>query len=329
MSYDSVWPRLVLAGCLAVALLGVAPAGHAATGHSTLLTVAVHPSTVLVGGVLAVSGKAVPALPGVGVTVLRLQAGHWHTLGHALESATGSYSLSVRAPSKPGLVSLRVIRSATATARAGVSQTLGVHVVTAVFKVRTHATTPVALGTPITVFGTVSPAAAGVVELQRRLGGRWIALATSKLTRSTFTLKAAEPAGTYTLRVRSPMTRTRAAGLSPAFSVVVRPRTPPPPIPPATVPGAPAVTVSFGAGSATVTWTPPADGGAAITGYRVSRDGTDPGGFGVYTANVAANVFSWTFLQLKTGEPYTFTVVAANAVGAGPAGSVTAGGSGP
>ena len=78
-----------------------------------------------------------------------------------------------------------------------------------------------------------------------------------------------------------------------------------------------------------MSWTSPSDGGSAITGYRASRDGTDTGGFGAYTATVAGGVFSWTFDQLKTGEPYTYSVIAMNEAGSGPPGSVTAGGSGP
>ena len=347
----SRWLRSVTVAGLAVALLGVGPAGHASTSRSTRIALAVTPSTSLVRGPLVLVGKAVPALPKVALTVAGLEGGRWHTLGHVRESASGSFSLTVKAPTTPGPLRLRVTRGAASHVAAGVSPTLAVHVVRAAFSVKAHPTSAVVQGTPVTVTGVVTPTARGSVALQRELHGRWVTLVTSRLVASRFTLAAAEPTGAYDLRVLSPLTAVRAAGVSPVFTVVVRtpaapqpipPTTPPPaaptqptvpptspaPIPNATLPGAPAVAVTFGPTTATVTWTPPADGGAPITAYRASRDGTDTNGFGAFTATVAANVLSWTFDQIKSGEPYTFSVVAVNQVGRGPAGSLTAGGTG-
>ena len=344
---------------LVAALVGAAPAAsHATSVRPTRITVTESPTTTLVGHAVVVSGTAVPVVPGVGLTVVRLVTGHWRTIGHTRESATGAFSLSVKAPATPGSVELRVVRSATSETRAGSSRTIAAHVVTSALAVRAHAAETVVEGTPITVSGDVSPGASGTVTLQRLLAGHWIRVATSRLAAARFALVARVPAGTYQLRVLSPVTPTEAAGVSRALTVTVvaaqQPVLPPPtppstpapvptppgptppgrapvqPIPPVHVPGPPAVAVSLGATTATVSWTAPSDdGGSVVTGYRASRDGTDTGGFGAYTATVAGDVFSWTFDQLKTAEPYTFSVVALNQAGSGAPGSVTAGGTGP
>ena len=102
------------------------------------------------------------------------------------------------------------------------------------------------------------------------------------------------------------VTATNAAGSGPASApsnVVV----------PATVPGAPTgAAATAGDATATVTWTAPAStGGAAITSYTVrANDGT--------TQTVGGSTLSATFTGLTNGIAYTFTVTAANDVGAGP-----------
>jgi putative cell wall-binding protein len=81
--------------------------------------------------------------------------------------------------------------------------------------------------------------------------------------------------------------------------------------PAATAPGAPTnVTAVAGDGTATVTWTPPADdGGATITGYRIN---SQPG---KNHESPGSNDTSWTFPGLTGGVSYTFTVMAVNSVG--------------
>jgi hypothetical protein len=68
--------------------------------------------------------------------------------------------------------------------------------------------------------------------------------------------------------------------------------------------------------TATLTWAVPAsDGGSAITGYRVARDGTDASGNGAWSVLTSKSVRLQTFTNLAPGATYTLTVAAVNAVG--------------
>jgi len=96
---------------------------------------------------------------------------------------------------------------------------------------------------------------------------------------------------------------------------------------PRTVPGAPVITSASPAATqqVTVSWTAPADGGSAITGYTVSAN---PAGSSTTCTTVSTDTdpLSCTVGNLDNGTAYTFTVVATNAAGnsqAAPSTSVT------
>lgn len=87
-------------------------------------------------------------------------------------------------------------------------------------------------------------------------------------------------------------------------------------IPVRTAPGAPAIlSPTAGRASATVRWTAPTNGGAAILGYRVRAYA---GGKLVTTKLVVGRVQSTVVTGLRNGTAYTFDVAAANRVGIGP-----------
>lgn len=87
---------------------------------------------------------------------------------------------------------------------------------------------------------------------------------------------------------------------------------------PPTAPSAPTnVTATPGSGSATVSWSAPANGGAPVTSYQVT-----PLLYGIPQTPVTVNgnppSTATTVTGLANGSTYTFTVGATNAVGTGP-----------
>ena len=81
---------------------------------------------------------------------------------------------------------------------------------------------------------------------------------------------------------------------------------------PATVPSAPAKgTATKGNASASVAFTPPNDGGSAITGYTVTSSPGSFTGTGVTSPIIVPG--------LTNGTPYTFTITATNVIGTSPA----------
>jgi hypothetical protein len=83
---------------------------------------------------------------------------------------------------------------------------------------------------------------------------------------------------------------------------------------PVTAPAAPEVTAtSPSTGTIVLSWTAPADGGSAITGYNVFRSNV-PGGEGT-VAYASVTTTSFSDLGLTTGDTWYYTVTAVNAFG--------------
>jgi fibronectin type 3 domain-containing protein len=83
---------------------------------------------------------------------------------------------------------------------------------------------------------------------------------------------------------------------------------------PATVPVAPTgVAATAGVGSASVSWTAPANGGSPITGYRITTTGTGAPAPIIFNSTATTQTIS----SLTAGNSYTFTVAAINALGTG------------
>lgn len=101
----------------------------------------------------------------------------------------------------------------------------------------------------------------------------------------------------------------------PGLAVTVPARTAAP------VVGVPDKPTSVGVGSITadslvLSWQPPAsDGGSPITGYRLTRDGTDTNGNGPWTGERSATARSQTFTLLLADTAYNLSIAAINAAG--------------
>ena len=91
------------------------------------------------------------------------------------------------------------------------------------------------------------------------------------------------------------------------------------PVAPATVPSAPQnLQATAGVAQVSLGWSPPADGGSALTGYMLYRTG-GPGG---PLQQSLGNVTSFTDNGLQNGTTYSYRVSASNAVGEGPQSAV-------
>ena len=138
--------------------------------------------------------------------------------------------------------------------------------------------------------------------------GPWSTVLPASARSATFRFLA--PSSRYTVSVQA----VTAGGAGPAASRAV------------TMPGPPDEPAEFFAGgdnaakTATMDWLPPLfDGGSPITGFLVSRTGTDSLGVGALAETVPASAVEHTFTHLNAWVRYTINVQAVNAIGAGPA----------
>ncbi|GAA0303884.1 fibronectin type III domain-containing protein [Kineococcus aurantiacus] len=126
------------------------------------------------------------------------------------------------------------------------------------------------------------------------------------------------PGATYRLSVRA--VNSAGAGTTTTVAVTMTSTTAL-----ATAPTSVTVTPAASGGTATLAWAPPkASGGAAVTGYRVARDGTDSTGAGAWSTTVAATARQQVFGNLVAGRTYTFTVAAITSLGTGTPAAVKA-----
>ncbi len=95
----------------------------------------------------------------------------------------------------------------------------------------------------------------------------------------------------------------------------------PPPHPP-TAPRNLTVSPTSNGQAATLEWDPPRGPGGTITGYTVQRTGGTP-------VNLSGSASEHTFSGLTPATAYTFSVIATNALGDGPAATVSASTAGP
>lgn len=147
-----------------------------------------------------------------------------------------------------------------------------------------------------------------VVEYSVNASGTWAVWNDGVSTATSTLLTAMAPDVPVSIRVKA----VNRFGHSPASAVVtVVPRAA------AGVPGAPVnVTANAGDTRATVRWgTPDSDGGSQIVNYVVTAS---PGG-----ATCETGTFACVVTGLTNGTAYTFTVVAVNAVGTGPASALS------
>ena len=85
------------------------------------------------------------------------------------------------------------------------------------------------------------------------------------------------------------------------------------PIAPASAPSAPSLAASAGDATIALTWNAPADGGSALTGYRVDRSTSS--GTETLFASVGASTTSFTDSTVGNGVTYYYQVTARNSVG--------------
>lgn len=150
-------------------------------------------------------------------------------------------------------------------------------------------------GTPITSY-TVTPYAGATAQAPRTVSGNPPA--------TTLNVTGLANGTAYTFVV----TANNAVGVG-AASVASSAVTPAPP----TAPAAPTnVAATRGNASATVTWTAPANGGSAITSYRVTPY---LGSTAQAVRTAAASATSLNVTGLTNGTAYTFRVAAVNAIG--------------
>jgi len=127
-------------------------------------------------------------------------------------------------------------------------------------------------------------------------------------TTSTTTTTTRPPTTTTTTTTRPPTTTTTTTTRPPTTTTTTIARQ---------VPAAPVLSGTAARKAARLTWTAPANGGSAITGYRLYRSTSSAGPFTLH-AGTAASTRNYNDNSLKSGTRYYYRVSAVNALGEGP-----------
>ncbi|WP_428964907.1 fibronectin type III domain-containing protein [Micromonospora fluostatini] len=311
-----VTPTLIQTGTVATASSNDASPGYAAS--TTAVTPATAPSAVTVTPATgSVAGGAAVTVRGTnlaGATAI--------TIGTAAEQATGASVVLLPCASGPaagcftsGDGSLAV---SSMPARSGPAP-VTVSVVTrgaAGAGSFVYASSPAAPATPTAVAGVASATVtwAAPADNGSPITGYVITPVRDGVTQPTVSVDASTTTRTLTGLTTSAQYTFRVAAVNAYGTGTASPASAP--VVPYTVPEAPTITsVTAGTTSATVTWSAPATGGSAITGYRLTP----------YLAGTAqtplalpATPTSRTVTGLTAGATYTFRVAAVNAAGTGP-----------
>ena len=200
------------------------PASAAKAPAHTTISAHLTATTALVKSATTVSGTVTPA---GGTAVLeRLVGTEWQTIAHVKPTKVGAYVFPVRAPKAATTWSLRVVRAASKAAKAGISATLKLHIVTKQYVVAAASAGTVTSPAASVITGVVIPVGGGTVQVQLLQGTTWIAAATGRIgSGGTFTVSSALPVGTQHLRVLRPYTSSVAQGTSTTMTVTVAPPT--------------------------------------------------------------------------------------------------------
>jgi hypothetical protein len=178
--------RLVMSALLVgTVLVTAAPSAGAVATQAAATRISAHatPPITYIGSTVVVAGAVRPVVAGASVILQRLVGRRWVAVVHQHLSRTGRYSFAVRVPGTAQVRAFRVVRGATAAAKAGVSAKLTVRVTKSRFAVRaTAAGAQVDSGHPIVLAGLVTPKAGGPVVLQELTGRTWHNIAQVRLT---------------------------------------------------------------------------------------------------------------------------------------------------
>jgi alpha-tubulin suppressor-like RCC1 family protein len=289
-SLRSSFARVLAPVVTVLSLLAVTagPASAAKTPAHTTISAHLAASTVLIKSTASVTGTVTPSAGSVALQ--RLVGKTWTTVGHATPTRTGSFAFSVRAPKAASTWSLKVVRAASKTAKAGNSATLHLHAVTQQFLVLATSAGAVTAPAATAVSGVVAPVTKGNVQLQELVGKTWTAVTTGKVgAGGAFSINTTLPVGAHQLRAVRPYTSTVAQGTSTAFTSTVNAAVP--------VVGAPTITT------------------AALTAARVGVPYAI-----VLTASGGNGFYSWS----GTGLPAGLTVSAAGLLAGTPTAQGTA-----